>query len=204
MKAWLTKHKEVLVLVVTCVVSFALGWYAEGIYEERRVNALWEAIEDLPDPERCALCGGKRRYHAPCLLELSTGQIVEMVVYTPHRSVQGELAPMEKQQTGTLDFYFCAGLMGVNDTSNHTFKITLPGERKLMNPALFCRECRQLLAEVGIEGYVIVDLYDPDHIQAYPLQDQVIRDYRISVTDGTNGALESCVTGLLEANGPDN
>lgn len=204
MKAWLTKHKEVLVLVVTCVVSFALGWYAEGIYEERKVNALWEAIADLPDPERCALCGEGIRYHAPCLLDLSTGQMGEMVVYTPHRSIQGEIAPMETQKTGTFNYQPCAGLLGVRDTCNHTFKVTLPGKQELMNPALFCQECRQLLAEAGLEGYVIVDLYDLDHIQAYPIQDNVIRDYRISVTKGADGALEPCVTGLLEANGTNN
>ena len=203
MKAWLTKHKAmclyVLVLVVTCVVFFALGYYVGEIYEERGAYiALWEAITDLPDPERCALCGGGIHYHAPCLLNLSTGQIGEMAVYTPHRSIQGEIAPMEKQQTGTFDFYFCAGLMGVRDTSNHTCKVTLPAERELMDPAFFCRECRVFLAGVGLEGYLIVDLYDLAHIQVYPIRDNVIRDYQIFVTDRKDGSIDVCVTGLLE------
>lgn len=203
MKAWLTKHREmclyVLVLVVTCVVFFALGYYVGEIYEERGAYiALWDAMADLPDPEQCALCGGGIRYHAPCLLNLSTGQMGEMVVYTPHPFIQGEIAPMEQQQTGTFNYQPCAGLLGVRDTCNHTCKFTLPAERELMNPALFCRDCRVFLAGMGVEGYMIVDLYDLDHIQLYSIRDDVIRDYRISVTDGTKGTLELCVTGLLE------
>ncbi len=202
MRIWLTKYRrQLLVLGIAAVmgVVFVLGWHA-GINATNRnaYAALWKAMIDLPDPKQCALCSEGMRYHAPCLIDLSTGQMGEMKVYTDHPSHQGELAPKEKQQRGTFNFQPCGGLMGIRDTCTHTCKVTIPAERELMNPAHFCKECRQLLARAGLEGYVIVDLYDLDNVQAYPLRDEVIRDYRVSVDNRKDGSLEICVTGLLE------
>lgn len=201
-KAWLTKYKEtcrdILALIAICIVSFALGWYTRGLYEGHRIRAIvWEAIEALPEPEQCALCGEGERYHAPCLVDLFTGQIGEMTVYTQHPSLQGEIAPMEAQQTGKLDFHPCAGLMAVRDTDAHTCQVTLPTQKWLMNPAHFCWRCRRILAKAESTGYVIVDLYDLDYIRAYPIRDTVIRDYRISVRERGDGVLDLRVTGLL-------
>lgn len=180
-------------------VVFSLGWHA-GISATNRnaYAALWEAIIDFPDPEQCALCAEKRQYQAPCLINLSTGQMGEMRIYTYGPTKQGKLDPREAQFSGTFNFQHCAGLTAIRDTDFHTCQVTLPAERELMNPAHFCKECRQLLAGAGLEGYVIVDLYDLDNIQAYPLRYEIIRDYRISVSSRKNGGPEVYVTGLLE------
>lgn len=199
MKTWLTGHKRrlfTLGIAAAAIAAFALGWRAGATAAERNLYAaLWTA--DRPDPDRCALCGGRVRYHAPCLLDASSGQLGEMQVYAPHPSRQGELAPMAEQPTGTFRFQPCAGLMGTRDTSTHTFQVILPEERKLPDPALFCKACRRLLAGAGAEGYAVVDLYDLDHVQAYPLRNEVIRDYRVSVSDRNDGPVDVCVTGLL-------
>lgn len=180
------------------IVVFALGVLAGSKATDRNAYAaLWDAMADLPDPEQCALCSKGMRHHAPCLINLSTGQMGEMTVYTPHPSRQGEIAPMEMQQTGTFNFQPCADLMAIRDTCTHACIITLPEERELINPALFCRECRQLLAEAGLEGYVILDLYDLDDVRAYPIQGEIIRDYRISVTIRQARTIAFCVEGLL-------
>lgn len=201
MRIWLTGHKRPLFALGIMAVmgtAFALGWYAGSNTTDRKAYAaLWEAVIELPDPEQCALCSEGMRYHAPCLIDLSTGQMGEMTVYTRHPSRPGEIAPMEKQQTGTFNFQPCAGLMGIRETCTHTCTVPLPERERLMNPALFCKKCRQLLAWAGLEGYVIVDLYDLGHIQAYPLRDTVIRDYRVSVTDRKDGGMDVCVAGLL-------
>lgn len=201
LKTWLTRHSRRLLLLgiaAAAAAAFALGWYAGSNASARKAYAaLWEAMIDLPDPERCALCWEGIRYHAPCLVDLSTGRMGEMTVYTRDPSKQGEIAPMEEQQTGTFTFQLCAGLLGVRDTCTHTYKITLPKEKALLNPALYCKECRELLAGAGLEGYVIVDLYDRDSVQAYPIRDVVIRDYRISVSGQKDGRRNVCVTGLL-------
>lgn len=202
MKTWLTGHKRqflALGIVAVMGVFFSLGWYA-GINATNReaYAALWEAIIDLPDPEQCVLCSEERGYQALCLINLSTGQIGEMRVYSYGATKQGKLDPREAQFSGTFNFQQCAGLTAIRDTDFHTCTVYLPEEQELMNPAHFCKECRLLLARAGLEGYVILDLYDQDNVQAYPLRYEIIRDYRISTNSRKDGGLEVCVTGLLE------
>lgn len=195
MRIWLTKHRrQLLALGIAAVmgVVFSLGWHA-GINA-----ALWEAIIDLPDPKQCALCGEERQYQAPCLMNLSTGQLGEMQVYTYVPTEQGKLDPREAQCSGTFNFRPCAGLTAIRDTDFHTCQVLLPKEGEQMNPAHFCKECRLLLAGAGLEGYVIVDLYDRENVQAYPLRYEIIRDYRVSVSERKDGTRNVCVTGLLD------
>ena len=202
MKTWLITHKKQLLAVgmaAVIAVAFCLGWCAgSGATDRKAYAALWEAMAGLPDPERCALCAEGRPYQAPCLVNLSTGQMGEMRVYTYGPTQEGKLDPREAQCSGTLHFQPCAGLTAIRDAGLHTCQVSLPKERDLMDPALFCRECRQLLAGAGLEGYVIVDLYDLDHIRAYPIRSGIIRGYRISTHSCRGGDTELCVTGLLE------
>lgn len=202
MKTWLTEYKRQLLavgLAAVIGVAFSLGWRVGVNATDRNAcAALWEAIVDLPDPEQCALCGEEAEYQAPCLINLSTGELGEMQVYTYGRTREGKLDPREAQFSGTFSFHPCAGLMAARDTDSHICIVPIPAEKNLMNPALFCRECRQLLARAGLEGYVILDLYDRDHVQAYPLRNEIIRDYRISTNKRRGGSMEVRVTGLLE------
>lgn len=202
MKTWLISRKRqflALGIVTAVLTGVALGWYAGANTTNRKAYAaLWEAMIELPDPEQCALCGEGRQYQAPCLINLSTGQMGEMRVYTFSPTEQGKLDPREMQCSGTFNFQPCAGLTAIRDTDFHTCQVFLPEERELINPAHFCRECRLLLAGAGLEGYVIVDLYDPDNVKAYPIQYDVIRDYRVSVNDRKDGTRNVCVTGLLD------
>lgn len=201
LKLWLVKYKKPLLflgLAVAIAAAFSLGRYTGDDAANRKAYAaLWEAIPALPDPEQCALCGDGMPYHAPCLMDLSTGQLGEMTVYTEHPSRQGEIAPLTEQQTGTFSLLSCAGLTAIRDTCDHTCQVFLPENRALMNPALFCRKCRQLLAAGGLEGYVILDLHDLEHIRAYPLREEIIRDYRITAERKRDGTTLLCVTGLL-------
>lgn len=206
MKTWLTRHgRQLLALGIAAVMAvvFSLGRYA-GFYAADRnaYAAMWEAIIGLPDPEQCALCGEGKQYHAPCLINLSTGQMGEMRVYTYDPTPQGRLDPREVEFSGTLSFQRCAGLTATRDNDLHTCQVILPEERELMNPANFCKKCRLLLAGAGLEGYVILDLYDLDNKLAYSTRrggHEVIRDYRVSVDSGKDGGLEVRVTGLLES-----
>lgn len=204
-KTQLTKYQKVLTVLTWLVIGgaiFALGWHMEGVHEERKAyDVLWESIWTLPEPEQCALCGEGIPYHAPCLLDLSTGQLGELTVYTNHSTRPGELAPPEMQQTGALNFQTCAGLLSVRDTCTYTCKVTLPAKRQRMDPSLFCMGCRLLLAGSGSEGYAIIDLYDPPYLRVYPIckgDRTEIRDYRVTVTGGEEGALDVCVAGRLD------
>lgn len=202
MKTWLIEHKRQLLavgMVAIIAVAFCLGRRA-GIDANNRkaYAALWEAIVALPDPEQCALCNAERGHQALSLMNLSTGEIGQMEVYVYGVTKQGKLDPREAQFSGTFNFQQCAGLTAIRDTDFHTCTVYLPEARELMNPAHFCKECRQLLARAGLEGYVILDLYDQDNVQAYPLRYEIIRDYRVSVSSRKDGGPEVCVTGLLE------
>lgn len=188
-------------MAVVIAVAFCLGWYGGiGATDRKAYAALWEAIVDLPDPKRCALCDEGQRYQAPCLINLSTGQMGEMRVYAYGTTEEGELDPREVRFSGTFHFQPCAGLMAIRDTDLHTCQVILPEVRELMDPAHFCRECRLLLAGAGLDGYVIIDLYDLEHKLAYPIREggrEVIRDYCVRVDNTADGGLEVCVTSLL-------
>jgi len=113
-----------------------------------------------------------------------------------------EIAPEEKQQTGTFSFFFCAGARGFRDTCNYTCQVSIPFEdMNMMNPGHFCRECRELLAGAGVKGYLLVDLYDIDYIKAYPVQNgevYTIRDYVVSMAQNRKSkVMDVDVRGLL-------
>lgn len=145
----------------------------------------------------CDLCGGSR-YHAPCLVNRSTGEVVELTVYDPHPKSGGEIA--ETQQTGTFRFIQGAGALGVRDTSAHTCTVQLSEEGGRMT-AHFCGECRELLSKPADSAFVLLDLYDLDAIQAYSVvdgADYAIRDYDVSVRyDADAECLVVAVTGKL-------
>lgn len=178
-----------------------MGWCAGQISTNRQAYAaLWEAIATLPDPEHCALCGGITRHHALYLIDLSTGEMGRLTVYEAKPSCPWEVLPMDRQPTGTFRHQPCAGLMGIRDNGTCTCSVYLPEEYELMNPAHFCQNCRALLAGAGLEGYVILDRYDPTYVRAYPVRknsSQVIRDYRVTVARMKGGAWELRVAGLL-------
>lgn len=84
MKIWLKRYRGCLlagIAMVLLALSFGLGWRTGQYATDRQAYAaLWEAIVSLPDSEQCALCGEATRYHAPCLIDLSTGQMGELTV----------------------------------------------------------------------------------------------------------------------------
>lgn len=134
----------------------------------RQQEAFETALSTASEPDICALCGKGGDpiwYHAPCLVNLSTGEVGELTIYDPHRSLVGEIA--KTQQTGTFSLLHCAGLTAARDTCNYTCSVTLPQEQDQMAPAFFCLDCRALLAEVAQKGYVLLDLYDLQDITAY-------------------------------------
>lgn len=181
---------------ILLAVFFALGAFLRSIAAERDM-ALWKSLVLAPEPESCALCGGGIPYHAPVLVDLSTGETGELRVYDPDPQCCYELA--EEQSTGTFSFLAVAGLTGYRDTCDHTCRVTLPKTANSVDPALFCRSCRALLADTATEGYILADLYDVREIRAYAVKDgtkYTIRDYAVSTQEETGG-LSINVTGLL-------
>ncbi len=189
---------ETMGIGILLTASFLFGVFLRGIVADRDM-ALWKSFVLTPESEICALCGSGIPYHAPVLLNLSTGEAGEIRVYDPDPRHRYELA--EEQSTGTFSLLHIAGAAGYRDTSNHTCCVTLPEKESPIDPALFCRDCRALLADTAAEGYILADLYNLRDMKVYAIKDNVkytIRDYDISISTRTEtGGLSINVTGLL-------
>lgn len=188
-------------IIILLTAFFAFGVFLRGIVADRDM-ALWKSLVLTPEPEICVLCGGAIPYHAPVLVNLSTGEAGEMRVYDPDSQHRYELA--EKQSTGTFSYLHIAGLTGCRDTCDHTCCVTLPETEAPIAPTLFCRDCRALLADTATKGYVLVDLYNLSDITAYAIKDgakYTIRDYDISISAQEEpSGLSIYVAGLLPIN----
>lgn len=146
---------------------------------------LWKSLLLTPEPRHCILCGTNRnglRYHAPCLVNLATGEMDELTVYQPHHTLVGEIA--EQQQTGFMCFQPCIGFVAIRNADVQTCRVSIPRSSEEIEPIYFCRSCRASLAEVTTNGYALLDLYDLDVIKVFPVEDGAvyeIRDYTVSV-----------------------
>lgn len=175
---------KVIAVAVTCVTLlsvFMAGFVLRGVLDNKKI-VFWNLLATTELPESCALCGGIP-HHAPSLVNLSTGEVGEMVVYDPDLYLGGEIA--EFQQTGTFSLVSCAGASGIRDADAHTCEVTIFEKAGLIDPSYFCGNCRTLLTRTAVEGYVLADLYDLDHIQIYAVEEgaeYTIRDYTVSMS----------------------
>lgn len=124
----------------------------------------WQCLVP-PSSEECSICLFIKS-HAPCLLNLSTGEIGELALYEPHRTKVGELA--EVQQGGTFGFFYAAGTKGTRTTNPWVLNIRVPMEGERIRKSHFCQKCRELLERYD-HGYVLIDLYDKTKPTIYPI-----------------------------------
>lgn len=138
---------------------------------------------NAPEPEQCSLCAGLP-CHAPCIINLSTGEMLELAVYEPHPFIAGELA--EEQQSETFSFVRGAGVEGYR-LSGESITITIPIEAEKMKEKLFCNSCRDRLASCAPRGYALVDLKDTSNPVIYTIVADLnipLRCYNIFVHEG--------------------
>lgn len=167
--------------------------------------AFWEGIVITPEPELCALCedGDGIRYQAPVLLNLSTGKAWELKIYD-----NDPTRPWEVAEDQRWDDWVFSPLDGNATMSwsceDHTNIAHIGDDLAMIDPAHYCHDCRALLAETAIEGYVLVDLYDLENIRAFAInhgEEYTIRDYSVSVSkDKENGGLSIETIGHLFGN----
>ena len=201
---WLKWYwKDILSWVVSMIsyfVVFGFGFFLCYILARDEIIYL-ESMVESAEPEICALCrnGEGAKIHAPCIINLSTGEIAELSVYEPHPSEIGEVTSELKK--GYFSIYSDAGANIVRKQENELCEATLPKDREMIDPGHFCYECRRILSDIDREGYIIADLYNPKDAKAYKVWNGAkyeIRDYLVTVNKNENKSLEVEVHGLLE------
>ena len=129
-------------------------------------------------PRKCPLCDFIKS-HAPCLVNVKTGEVEEMALYRPHYKLVGEIE--EVQDDSTFSFVNVAGARGTRLSSPWIMELDIPITNAPVFKYHFCRDCRKLLADQG--GYVIADLYVYGQPVVIPITDgmeQELRCYKIT------------------------
>ena len=157
---------------------------------------LWFAILYF-SPDRCPLCDFIKS-HAPCLVNVATGEVEEMALYTPHYQLVGEIA--EEQNASTFSFVTIAGARGTRLSSPWIMELDVPVTKEPLFKYHFCRNCRKLLADQA--GYVIADLYVHGQPVVIPITDgmeQELRCYKITaVMNVEDNVIELKVVGTFK------
>lgn len=110
------------------------------------------AILSLGNETECCLCNAPTS-SAPCLVDLETGDILELRLDGPSTTYGPEGLP----DVETFSFIRFGSITGTKQTSPNVIALKIPMEDKSTAPAL-CRNCRQLLPHGYTGQYVLADL----------------------------------------------
>lgn len=127
----------------------------------------------------CCLCSSLR-YHAPCLVDLNTGSLLELALYVPHRSKVAELAEVQPE-VSTFSFVTLGNASGIKLTGSSRIEMDIPHEP--LQASALCRECSKKLPFGYNCRYVLADLYNKDAIRLFPIafdRDYSLRCYQIT------------------------
>lgn len=159
-------------------------------------------LERNRGPEICSLCGSGevRPFHAPVLIDLSTGDSIELRVYDMEIANQMEIS--QEQTTGTFYPLHFEGHTGYRDTCDQTCRVYLPEDNPSLKNKNFCKACRAILEDYKDAGFVLADLYNREEVEIYGISEGVthtIRDYEVTVQWNTEvEELEVLVHGTIE------
>ena len=98
----------------------------------------------LPEPEHCALCEHREVHRVPVLMNLATGEVVELAV---------------EPRAGVFRLVVGAGVSGCS-IGGQSCEVTIPQAGVAMNDCLFCRKHRLMLAVAEGRGYALLDLHE--------------------------------------------
>ena len=119
----------------------------------------------VPEPERCAICGALPS-DALCIINLKTGEKLDLTIYEPHPYLVGEIA--DEQIGGWFSLVRGAGIEGYK-VGNEYVKVTVPIYTNKLDQHHFCSACRKLLVSYTKCGYILADLKVPTSPVVYPI-----------------------------------
>lgn len=76
------------------------------------------------EQKACCLCSSFR-FHAPCLVDLETGEMIELDLYFPHPTKVAELADPQPEM-GTFSFVGLGDVKGTKLTDSKTIELDIP------------------------------------------------------------------------------
>lgn len=123
--------------------------------------------------KECCLCSSFR-YHAPCLIDLETGKMIELDLYFPDDKLVAELEDPQPEM-GTFSFVKLGDVTGTKLTDSKIIELHIPDDKTVF-PAL-CNDCRKQLPFAYTNRYVFADLYGMDEKILIP----IVTDYSLSL-----------------------
>lgn len=176
MKMWQKILSGVLIIVVaaTAVLGFSLG------------------------QKECCLCSSFR-YHAPCLIDLETGKLIELDLYFPHENLVAELADPQPER-GIFSFVSIGNISGTKQTGPERIDLHIP-EDSTFFPAL-CSDCKKQLPFGYTSRYVFADLYGMEEKILIPIEADTafsLRCYDVTTQpNAEKGGISVVIQGTLE------
>lgn len=149
------------------------------------------------EAQPCCLCDSFR-YHAPCLIDLETGELLELDLYFPSSTKVAELADPQPEM-GTFSFVRIGNVSGTKLTDSKTIDIHIPNE-KTFSPAL-CSDCRNLLPFGYTKRYILADLYGKEEKKLIPIKANSafsLRCYDIAMEKDAKSGISIAIQGTLE------
>lgn len=140
------------------------------------------AILSLGNETECCLCNAPT-FSVPCLVDLETGDILELRLDGPTTS-----GPDGVSYVSTFSFIRFHTVTGTKQTAPNMIELKIPSGGALQHPSL-CRQCRQLLPQ-GYNGrYVIADMGDGVLFPLTVGAELTIHGLQIAVRQYTEGIL---------------
>lgn len=151
-----------------------------------------------PDTAECALCAVFPR-HAPCLVDLNTGDICELEIYQPHHTKVAELS--DEQYGGYMSLVQFGDINGILLGADKV-ELKAPAKADGVRDSLFCKTCCKLLKDNKCQGYILADLHSPNTPSVWRIEDGTsfsVRCYDVQVTQSYDTeTLKILMVGTLE------
>lgn len=104
--------------------------------------------------------------HGLCIINLSTGEKLELEKYEPHHFLVGEIA--EEQPGGYFRLIRGATIEGHIVCVEYSVVSDSVRAEKI-NQQYFCDSCRNRVASKATNGYILADLKEPGEPVVYPI-----------------------------------
>lgn len=153
---------------------------------------------EIPDPAECVLCDAFPR-HAPCLVDLNSGELRELAIYQPHHTKVAELS--DEQRGGYMSLVSFGEISGILLGTDRV-ELKAPANASGLSEGIFCKECRQMLKDNMCKGYILADLRAPHTPAVWRIEDGTslsVRCYDVEISKSDEaGKLNIVMTGTLD------